>query len=70
MLGVSHENANRMGAITHQAYGPLVGVPRILKILAKHGITSTFFTPGYTAFRYPDVIRAIVDHGHEIARHG
>ncbi len=70
MLGVSHENANRMGAITHQAYGPLVGVPRILKILAKHDITSTFFTPGYTAFRYPDVIRAIVDHGHEIAHHG
>src|ERR1700755_2587938 len=70
MLGVSAENANRMSAITHQAYGPLVGVPRILDILAKHGITSTFFTPGYTAFRHPDVIRAIVDHGHEIAHHG
>ena len=70
MLGVSHENANRMSAITHQAYGPLVGVPRILKILAKHDITSTFFTPGYTALRYPDVIRTIVDHGHEIAHHG
>ena len=70
MLGVSHENAIRMSAITHQAYGPLVGVPRILKILAKHRITSTFFTPGYTALRYPDVIRAIVDHGHEIAHHG
>jgi peptidoglycan/xylan/chitin deacetylase (PgdA/CDA1 family) len=70
MLGVSHENANRMSAITHQAYGPLVGVPRILKILANHDITSTFFTPGYTALRYPDVIRTIVDHGHEIAHHG
>ena len=58
------------GRSRHQAYGPLVGVPRILKILAKHDITSTFFTPGYTAFRYPDVIRAIVDHGHEIAHHG
>ncbi|HWF41517.1 MAG TPA: polysaccharide deacetylase family protein, partial [Acidothermaceae bacterium] len=26
--------------------------------------------PGYTAVRYPDVIRGIVDAGHEIAHHG
>ena len=48
-----HGHADRMSAISHQAYGPLVGVPRMLKILAKHGITSTFFVPGYTALRYP-----------------
>ena len=59
-----------MSAITHQAYGPLVGVPRILKILARHDITATFFVPGYTALRYPDVIRGIVDAGREIAHHG
>jgi peptidoglycan/xylan/chitin deacetylase (PgdA/CDA1 family) len=70
MLGVSTAHADRMSAISHQAYGPLTGVPRLLKILAKHGVTSTFFVPGYTAVRYPDVIRAVVDHGHEIAHHG
>jgi peptidoglycan/xylan/chitin deacetylase (PgdA/CDA1 family) len=70
MLGVSTAHASRMSAISHQAYGPLAGVPRILKILAKQGITSTFFVPGYTAVRYPDVIRSIADHGHEIAHHG
>ena len=26
--------------------------------------------PGYTALRYPDVVRSIVDRGHEIAHHG
>jgi peptidoglycan/xylan/chitin deacetylase (PgdA/CDA1 family) len=26
--------------------------------------------PGYTAVRYPDVVKAIVDAGHEIAHHG
>jgi len=70
MLGVSTKHASRMSAISHQAYGPLTGVPRLLKILAKHGVTSTFFVPGYTAVRYPDVIRSIVDSGHEIAHHG
>ncbi|MCV7135711.1 polysaccharide deacetylase [Mycobacterium hodleri] len=70
MLAVDHGHANRMSAISHQAYGPLVGVPRILKILARHEITSTFFVPGYTALRYPDVVRSIVAEGHEIAHHG
>jgi peptidoglycan-N-acetylglucosamine deacetylase len=70
MLAVDHGHANRMSAISHQAYGPLVGVPRILKILARHDITSTFFVPGYTALRYPDVVRSIVAEGHEIAHHG
>jgi peptidoglycan-N-acetylglucosamine deacetylase len=70
MLGVDTSHADRMSAISHQAYGPLSGVPRLLKILAKHGIRSTFFVPGYTAVRYPDVIRSIVDQGHEVAHHG
>jgi peptidoglycan-N-acetylglucosamine deacetylase len=70
MLAVDHGHANRMSAISHQAYGPLAGVPRILGLLARHGITSTFFVPGYTALRYPDVVRRIVDEGHEIAHHG
>jgi peptidoglycan-N-acetylglucosamine deacetylase len=70
MLGVCTKHASRMSAISHQAYGPLTGVPRLLKILARHGVTSTFFVPGYTAVRYPDVIRSIVDAGHEIAHHG
>ena len=70
MLGVSPTHADRMSAISHQAYGPLTAMPRLLKILARHGITSTFFVPGYTALRYPDMARAIIDAGHEIAHHG
>ncbi|GFG49302.1 polysaccharide deacetylase [Mycolicibacterium agri] len=70
LLGVDTSHADRMSVISHQAYGPLTGVPRLLKLLAEHGVTSTFFVPGYTALRYPDVVRAIVDHGHEIAHHG
>lgn len=60
----------RMSVMSHQAYGPLVGIPRILDLLERHQIQSTFFVPGYTAHRYPDAVRAIVAAGHEIAHHG
>lgn len=64
------EVADRMSVISHQAYGPLVGVPRLLDILDHHGVRSTFFVPGYTALRYPGVVRDIVAAGHEIGHHG
>jgi peptidoglycan-N-acetylglucosamine deacetylase len=60
----------RMSVMSHQAYGPLVGIPRILDLLDKHQIASTFFVPGHTADRYPEAIRSIVAAGHEIAHHG
>jgi peptidoglycan/xylan/chitin deacetylase (PgdA/CDA1 family) len=60
----------RMSVMSHQAYGPLVGIPRILDLLDKHQIASTFFVPGHTADRYPEAIRSIVSAGHEIAHHG
>ncbi|WP_299560989.1 polysaccharide deacetylase [uncultured Mycolicibacterium sp.] len=62
--------ADRMGAMSHQAYGPLVGVPRLLSILDDLGIPGTFFVPGYTAHRHPAAIRAVAEAGHEIAHHG
>ena len=59
----------RMTPMSHQSYGPLVGVPRILALLKRHGVTATFFIPGYSAHRYPDVVRAVAEAGHEIAHH-
>lgn len=69
LWGQSH-NARRMSVISHQAYGPLVGVPRILQLLDRHGIRATFFVPGYTARRYPDTVKNIAAAGHEIGHHG
>jgi peptidoglycan/xylan/chitin deacetylase (PgdA/CDA1 family) len=42
----------------------------LLRLLDRHGIRSTFFVPGYTAHRYPGVVRDIVAAGHEVAHHG
>ena len=47
-----------------------VAVPRILRLLAKRGLTSTFFIPGHTIETYPDVCKAVADAGMEIALHG
>jgi peptidoglycan/xylan/chitin deacetylase (PgdA/CDA1 family) len=69
VLTADISSVNRMTPMSHQSYGPLVGVPRILGLLARHGIRATFFVPGYSAHRYPDVVRAVVEAGHEIAHH-
>ncbi|UCV17332.1 XrtA system polysaccharide deacetylase [Ferribacterium limneticum] len=42
----------------------------ILAMLDKHDTKGTFFTLGWLAERYPQVVRRIVDNGHELASHG
>jgi peptidoglycan/xylan/chitin deacetylase (PgdA/CDA1 family) len=63
-------NASRLAVLSQGAYGPKVGVPLILDFLDRNRITSTFFIPGWTAERYPDVIAEIHRRGHEIGHHG
>ncbi len=70
VLATHPQFSSHMTTMSHQAYGPIVGVPRLLKILARQSLAATFFVPGFTAHRYPDVIRSIVDAGHEIGHHG
>ena len=69
VLTADISSISRMSPMSHQSYGPLVGVPRILALLKRHGLTATFFIPGYSAHRYPDVVRAVAEAGHEIAHH-
>ena len=45
-------------------------VSRILELLAARGTKATFFTLGWIAERYPDLVRRIVREGHELASHG
>lgn len=44
--------------------------PRVLEELARSGTRATFFAVGRKAARYPELIRAIVDAGHEVGLHG
>lgn len=45
-------------------------VDHILKMLDSFGVRATFFTLGWIAERYPQLVRRIVEGGHEIASHG
>ena len=56
--------------MSHQAYGPLIAVPRLLALLADHSLPATFFVPGVVAERYPDAVERIAAAGHEIGHHG
>jgi peptidoglycan-N-acetylglucosamine deacetylase len=69
MLTADMSSISRMTPMSHQSYGPLVGVPRILALLDRQEVKATFFIPGYSAHRYPDVVRAVAEAGHEIAHH-
>jgi peptidoglycan-N-acetylglucosamine deacetylase len=55
--------------MSHQAYGPTVGVPRIVDLLGEYEVRATFFVPGYTADRYPAAVERILEAGHEVAHH-
>ncbi len=43
---------------------------RILELLAEADARGTFFVLGWVAERYPALVRAIADGGHEVASHG
>jgi peptidoglycan/xylan/chitin deacetylase (PgdA/CDA1 family) len=47
-----------------------LGTPAVLAALAELGWTATFFLLGSQVRQFPDVARAVVDAGHEIAVHG
>lgn len=43
--------------------------PALLKLLAAHQVTATFFVLGWRAKRFPELITAILAHGHTIGNH-
>src|SRR5829696_224568 len=68
-LWIGPMGATSPSMISRGEFG-VVGVDRILRLLAARGIPATFFVPGHTAETYPDAVRAIVAAGHEIGHHG
>jgi len=48
----------------------VVGAERLLALLEKHGLRSTWFIPGHSLASYPDPCRKVFAAGHEIGHHG
>jgi peptidoglycan/xylan/chitin deacetylase (PgdA/CDA1 family) len=55
--------------LSQGAYGPRAGIPRILKLLNKHGVRASFFMPAVSAMINPEEARAVAEAGHEIGIH-
>ena len=70
MLADHPETADYLDVMAHQRYGPRVAVPRLLRMLDRVGLRTTFFVPGWVAATWPDVARSVRDAGHEIGHHG
>ncbi|MBR3786631.1 MAG: polysaccharide deacetylase [Firmicutes bacterium] len=51
-------------------YGPKRCVDRIMDMLERYNVRATFFVPGLTAERYPELIKRIAEAGHELGHHG
>jgi polysaccharide deacetylase family protein (PEP-CTERM system associated) len=47
-----------------------VNVDRILQLFDSHSVKATFFTLGWLAERHPEMVKRIVQQGHELASHG
>jgi peptidoglycan-N-acetylglucosamine deacetylase len=46
VLGDYPQASSRLSVMTHQAYGPRSGVPRILRILERHAVRPRSSFPG------------------------
>ncbi|MGO4317888.1 polysaccharide deacetylase family protein [Agrobacterium sp. MCAB5] len=51
-------------------FGALVGLPRVLSLLAEKKVPATFFVPSHTAAAFPSQTLRIREEGHELALHG
>lgn len=69
VLATGRRFAGHAMVMTHQAFGPLHGVPRLLRLLADYELPATFFIPGLTADRYPAMVEEVLSCGHEVAHH-
>ena len=63
-------SANLPSLMSMREYGPSVATPRILDLLDRNDIPASFYIPGYVAETHEELVRDIVERGHEVAHHG
>jgi peptidoglycan/xylan/chitin deacetylase (PgdA/CDA1 family) len=76
---LTFDHDNTASAISRELTSPtpisrgdfgMVATDRVLALLRKHRIESTWFIPGHTIETYPASVADVVKAGHEIAHHG
>lgn len=56
--------------VSRGEFGADVAAPRILALLKKYRIKTTWYIPGHTLETYPEICRRVFAEGHEIGHHG
>lgn len=62
-----HIDKTAWETLEHRVYQ---NTDRILDLFSQHQVKATFFTLGWVAERYPQLIKRMVSEGHELASHG
>jgi len=68
-IKVEHNSSDNHCLITFDDGPHPVGTPLILEVLKKYSIKAIFFVLGYNCRQYPEILKKIVDDGHEIGIH-
>ena len=66
---IGSAKSNNPSMISRGQFGA-VAIPRILDLLDRYQIRSSFAIPGHTAYAYPRLVAEIHDRGHELVHHG
>jgi allantoinase len=70
-LGIAMRSAVRnYGNESNYRYGINAGVPRVMALLRRYGVTATFAAAALSLERAPALAKAIADEGHEACSHG
>jgi peptidoglycan-N-acetylglucosamine deacetylase len=64
------ESARDLTHLSWGAFGPRRGLSRVLALLERLDICTTFFVPGWTVTAHADHVKEIAARGHEIGHHG
>ena len=70
MSGFISRGMTSPSPISRGEFGANVGTPRILKLLGKYRIPTSWYIPGHTLETYPGQCQRVFDAGHEIGHHG
>ena len=70
MSGFISRGMTSPSPISRGEFGPNVAAARILALLKKYRIQTSWYIPGHTLETYPDQCKRVFDAGHEIGHHG
>jgi polysaccharide deacetylase family sporulation protein PdaB len=63
------DTTKKKAAFSFDASWGAIYTPTILEILRENNIKTTFFLTGFWVEKYPDLVKKIVEEGHEIGNH-